>query len=284
MQQTIGNYVFLAVGVILAMFVALARSYTGGNFVIRWEELVLLVLPVILWLLASGQLESFKIGSGGLQVKTALQRAALAKIELQISQIPVELPSVVSKKEGLGKLPSILASRPQALAFTLHHENWYDELAVKQYVSQLSALEGFKYFLFYGADQEHAFLGAISAANLARHLLRDENPRRQPARRRAANPTIDLSEFIEVLNSKKPPDRLKTLSGFVGPDEAVNKTDDKKSVLSRMDEQSLSWLPVVDKKTNKFAGIVEQSRLAASLILDVTKSLDESSRGRRART
>lgn len=282
-SQVIGNYIFMVVGIALVIGTAYTRTFVGEKFSIRWEELVLLVLPITLWLLASGQLESFKLGSGGLQVKSALQRAAQAKIELQVSKIPVEQPSVVSKKEGLGKLPGILATRPEALAFTLQSGNYYDEFAVREYIDQLSKLEGFKYFLFYGADPEHLFLGAISASNLVRQLLVSDAIPVRRTRRRVPTGTMTLPEFIQVLNSRKPPDRLRTIPGFIKPDDAADTSDDKKTVLTRMDKHNWSWLPVVDKQTNKFAGVVEQSRLAASLILDVTKSLDESSRRRRSR-
>lgn len=70
--------------------------------------------------------------------------------------------------------------------------------------------------------------------------------------------------------------KLSKMSGFVSVDMAVNADADKKRVLEQMEQQDLDWLPVVqqDNGVNHFQGIVERSRLTASLILDVTNQLE----------
>jgi hypothetical protein len=69
-------------------------------------------------------------------------------------------------------------------------------------------------------------------------------------------------------------DRLSKLTGFIGRDQALTRTADKHDALERMEKLAADWLPVVDDR-GTFAGVVDRSRLTASLILDVTARLKE---------
>jgi hypothetical protein len=262
------NYVFMTVGILLLAAAASARWWSENKLAVRWEDLLLLVLPTLLWLLASGQLESLKIGSTGLQVKAAVQRAAQQKIEWQKSKINVEMPRMVNKKGGTAELQTIKKSYPQALGFPIQKTEWYDEYAVELYIRELAAQEGFKYFIFFANDKNKSLVGAIQASDLARHL--------SPKDGVAASKLLE--EFVQILNGKAPPEGLQNFPGFIPTEGALKKTDDTKTALARMQERHVTWLPVVEGKS-KFVGVVEQSRLAASLILEITKSLEEPRRG-----
>jgi len=52
----------------------------------------------------------------------------------------------------------------------------------------------------------------------------------------------------------------------------VRKGTDKFEALLKMEELNVDWLPAVNDQ-QRFAGIVERSRLMASLLIDVTQSL-----------
>jgi hypothetical protein len=65
--------------------------------------------------------------------------------------------------------------------------------------------------------------------------------------------------------------------GFVGREQGLKKGDDKRIALTRMDELSTTWLPVV--AGTKLIGVVERSELAAGLLLDVVKALEARSNG-----
>ena len=58
---------------------------------------------------------------------------------------------------------------------------------------------------------------------------------------------------------------------------SVKRTANKKIVLASMEDKNIDWLPVVSSKEEgyKLVGIVDRSRLTASLILDVTDQLEE---------
>jgi hypothetical protein len=78
-----------------------------------------------------------------------------------------------------------------------------------------------------------------------------------------------LSILRQVLS-----DELGGIAGFVPADEAVEKSSDKKAVLARMEKSRRDWLPVVNKESKILEGVVDRSRLAASILLDVTKRLE----------
>jgi CBS-domain-containing membrane protein len=58
----------------------------------------------------------------------------------------------------------------------------------------------------------------------------------------------------------------------VPTEDAVTKQSDKRDVLTRMEKSGRDWLPVVSAN-GQLDGIVERSRLTASMILDVTNQL-----------
>jgi hypothetical protein len=66
--------------------------------------------------------------------------------------------------------------------------------------------------------------------------------------------------------------RIKALPGFVPASDGVKRSSEKRSVLEQMEKLSADWLPVL-KDDGQFDGVVERSRLTASLILEVAKEL-----------
>jgi hypothetical protein len=53
----------------------------------------------------------------------------------------------------------------------------------------------------------------------------------------------------------------------------VNRQSDKRAVLERMEKYALDWFPVVNE-SEKVEGIVDRSRLIASMILEITNQLE----------
>src|SRR5712664_4672292 len=73
-EQPRSNAMALALGLALFLLVVLVRSSVDSKFDVSATDLVLLSLPIVLWLLASGQILSLKLG--GLQLTSAIQRAS----------------------------------------------------------------------------------------------------------------------------------------------------------------------------------------------------------------
>ena len=77
-----------------------------------------------------------------------------------------------------------------------------------------------------------------------------------------------------MVNRGNPDDQaqLAKLAGFVSASAAVGLKSDKSEVLQKMEQLGTDCLPVLTADS-KLAGIVDRSRLTASLILDVTDQL-----------
>jgi CBS-domain-containing membrane protein len=62
-------------------------------------------------------------------------------------------------------------------------------------------------------------------------------------------------------------------AGFVPARDSVKTDVRKRDALEKMEERQTSWLPVVDER-RRFVGIVDRSRLVASLVLEVTEKAE----------
>jgi hypothetical protein len=79
--------------------------------------------------------------------------------------------------------------------------------------------------------------------------------------------TVAANEFAESLN-KGNKARLEQLPGFIPAAAAVQNRADKSAVLAKMESQNVDVLPVIDDQ-GRFAGVVNRSRLVASVLVDI---------------
>jgi len=87
---------------------------------------------------------------------------------------------------------------------------------------------------------------------------------------------FSFRQFADAVNhgTDADRDRLSQLPGFLPASAAVAPDSDKRDVLSKMESLKVDWLPVVGKDGH-VVGVVDQSRLTASLILDVSNLLQQ---------
>jgi hypothetical protein len=86
-------------------------------------------------------------------------------------------------------------------------------------------------------------------------------------------PPYTATDFAEWLN-RGDGEALARLPGFIGRQHALNEQTDKRQALQRMEVLNLDTLPVVQEK-ERFSGIVDRSRLTASLLIDVANNLEK---------
>jgi hypothetical protein len=273
------SVILIILGIVLFVAFVFLRYHFGGKFDVKGPELVLLVLPAVLWFFASGQIATFKMGTGGLEVKSAVQSAAARPIKPDIKSVTYDKLNM-ARKDDLDNLHEIKMAHPRALCFVVRKKGatkYYEDYALEEYVFQLAGLPDFKYFLFFGPEPALPFLGGIAAGAFCQALR--PTPlivgREAPPQKR-----ITLRDLTDILNGDKDFDPISSLEGFVGKDKALRKKDDTRTALARMDEAKINWLPVLER--SKLEGVVEQSSLTASLLLDVTNALT-GSRSRRSR-
>jgi hypothetical protein len=83
----------------------------------------------------------------------------------------------------------------------------------------------------------------------------------------------DGFDYLAQLLNDSGGEALADLPGFVPATAAVHDDTDKRVALQKMEELGADWLPVVEPD-GRFNGVVERSRLTASLILDVAQRLE----------
>jgi CBS-domain-containing membrane protein len=135
----------------------------------------------------------------------------------------------------------------------------YDPNVLKAYLETLRRYDFFRFVIVLTPDQR--LFGMIDARSLLATL---EEP----------TSGMTFQEFASLLHRANDADRdrLAQLAGFVPASDAVTKQLEKRDVLDRMEKAGRDWLPVVTAQ-GQLDGVVDRSRLTASIILDVTNQL-----------
>ncbi|MDX1670864.1 MAG: hypothetical protein R3211_00880 [Balneolaceae bacterium] len=244
----------LAFAAVIGLLVWL-RTSTNKKYEIKNSDIVLGLLPVVLILFLSGKIESFEFGD--LKVKAAFEQASSKEIDKQVNLlkgIPVrELET--DTKGGVSKIPQLIKNKTESLEFRLGYGGYYSS-AIRDYFEALRSHSLLKYVIVNNSDG--TFFGMFEADLLINYLEAVRNETR-------------YREFENFLNQANG-DALTDLPGYIGADKALDKEANRNTALSAMESSNLNFLPVVDD-TDMLQGIVERSRLTASLILDVTKQL-----------
>ena len=259
------------------------RGRFAEKFTITPIDAGIALIPFVLWMSTAGIFKKggvAGIGSFETYASEAIVKAASKAINLQVTDLPVtDVKS--ERKSGLADIPKLIKSGAEALSFELGYGR-YTGPAIWMYVNKLITTRNFKYVVL--NNQDGSLFGVYDATKLMKELNPTDNDKllkefpiepnynRQPGENRVKNWTDFASD---IKHSKL--DKLKTYPGFVALNNSVKRTSDKKKVLASMEANDIDWLPVVSdpKEGYKLVGIVDRSRLTASLILDVTDQLEE---------
>jgi hypothetical protein len=245
--------------VVLGGVVAL-RSATGGRIQVTLNDAIIAAIAAALALLVSGKLSKLGIGPEGVTIETA-KEAILSSTALPIAQQvkPLPVASVEQAlKGGVGEIPDMVRRRVQGLDFVLGLGG-YEWNILKAYLETLTRYDFFRFVIVLAPDQK--LFGIIDARSLLATL-------------EDSTSGMTFQEFASLLNRANDADRhrLAQLPGFVPASDAVTKQLEKREVLDRMEKSGRDWLPVVTAQ-GQLEGVVDRSRLTASIILDVTNQL-----------
>jgi len=245
--------------VIVAALVLLRAQ--NSRFEVKTSDIVVAVVPVLVFLLVTGRLQKFEIGEGGVKIETAFVEASGSAIASQVAPLtglPTE-PIEIDAKAGTFEIPRLIERKTEGLSFRLGRGGYYYGPAIQEYLVQLTKAPYLKYLLIENPDG--SFFGSASARDVAATLQSQPPPY-------TAN---DLAKWLNDGDKAA----LQRLSGFIGADAALTKQTDKAQALERMEASNVDTLPVVNEQ-KRFVGIVDRSRLSASLLIDVSKSLASS--------
>ncbi len=240
--------------------VVAVRSLTGGRIEIRLNDAIIAAIAAGLTLLVSGRISKLAVGSEGVTVETtkqAILSASARPIDQQVAALPVA-PVEAAFKGGVGEIPSMLRQRVEALELMLG-VGGYEPHAMQQYLETLTRYPFFRFVVL--LNQSSEFFGMIDARKLIALM---EDP--------SSGQTFASFTTLVSRGSADEQGQLVKFPGFVPASAAVARNSDKRDVLQKMEQLGADWLPVL-KPDGKFDGIVDRSRLTASLILDVMDQL-----------
>ena len=251
----------LVMGGVLAVGSLLIRIRSAGKVEIKPIDLTCLVIPLLLLGLGSGKLKILDFGGVKADFSELWKRAAETNIEGQVGSAQaspvsdaVHTTEMVTKG-GVGELETLQKRKIEALEFRLGGGGYYYGPAIQQY---LDALTGNSYLrVLVLNERDGTLFGVYNASDLVGHL----------------RVTKGYGEFERLLNRQDGSERedLSRLPGFVSANDAVSADTSKRDALARMEHIGGDMLPVVEN--GRYVGIVERSKLTASLILAVTDKL-----------
>ena len=257
--------VLVAFGVVLAVASLLLRVLTGGDFEVQTIDLILLVIPLLVVALVTGKLKDLDVFGFKADLSEVFATAGKTEIKDQVSestppsrQDPVDVDILErAQKGGLQELPQLIGRQLEVLEFELGHGE-YGESAIEGYFEALSGslrvvvvnYQGGKLFAVYNAPD---LIGSLRFTHGSGY-------------RQLAQLLNDGSEEARAELAKLP--------GFVGADNALKKSTSKREALARMESLDTDILPVLNED-ERFIGTVGRSKLTASLILAVTKQLED---------
>jgi len=248
------------IGIIIVFFlllvlIVLIKRKTGNTLAVSNTDIILALLPIVIFLLLSDKIKSLQFGD--LKIETAFKNAQNKNIEKQISEI--QFKTLTSFNKGtLFELDEKLKSKPEALKFIVGYPN-YDYYVVEEYLRRLSS-STVKYIVFESAG--HEFIAMITLYDLNNQLLDDVS--------QTSNKIRAFTDFLTTNNINA----LKSLRGILTYENSANETTLKKEALKKMQVANSSFIPVTDNN-RKLLGIIEDSKLTSSLLLDISNSINE---------
>jgi len=177
----------------------------------------------------------------------AIQEVISSSVDKQVSKLEFTAMPLhkldVAMKGSIDDIPRIKAQKNPILGFQIKYE--YDKDAIRKYLEELPRL---RHLVFTG--ENGSFIGMSEVSKIK---------------------DLSFDKFVQSISAGDIEEIKKTVPGFIGI--SVKVSDNKKTALETMQSLDVGALPVVDEN-NIFMGIVDRSRLNASLLLDLSKKIE----------
>lgn len=253
----------MSVFIAIVILMIIIRAKSGSRFEVKNSDILIALIPIAMWLLLTGKVKVLEFG--GLKIESAFVDASRAKISEQIVELPIEQLEI-GMKSGVSDIPRLIRNKTEVLSFQLGYGGYWGE-AIKRYLSDLTIYPFFKYVVINKLNGN--FFGLADARGLS--SIFSTNQSEDDPLFPTSKPEYSAEDFANWLNDSRV-DQIVRLPGFIGYENAINKNSDKQTALEQMEKLNVEILPVIDE-TDRFIGIVERSRLASSLIIEVANKL-----------
>lgn len=272
--------VSFGVFVVLLAAIIMLRARFGERVEIKNTDILLALVPVALWLFLTGKVQEFAFGE--IRISAAIKMATKAPVDKQVSRVlPVDAVRV-SPKGGTDEIERAVREKSQALGFTLGRGNYYAGSAISQYLDRLTQYPYLRYLVFNNPDG--TFFGLADARQIAEIFRNAPRPTEGPANLTESlqqfeqrsiggtEPRLTAANLADWLNAGNKAE-LETLPGFIAADKSLDTKTDRQKALELMNALDAQTIPVVDEN-RRFAGIVDRSKLTASILTEVAAKVD----------
>ena len=255
----------LLLGVGLLVGSMMVRVSSKGMYEVKTIDLVLIVIPLLVYGLASGKLQNLDMFGVKADFSQLWATAVETQIEYQVSTLPVapldDLIETIAPgpKVGVNEIPRLIEAGTEALSFRLQMGGYYGP-AIQSYFDQLFSQSNLRFVVINNPDG--TLFGVYVSADIIGYLrsLGDEG-------------YVDFARNINAGDDAAK-NWLTGLPGFVSISSAVTAATSKRTALQEMQSLDLVSLPVIDSD-NRYVGVVDSTRITASLILEVTENIQQ---------
>ncbi len=248
MSDLVFSLVILGVFVFIIVIMLILRAKVGEKFEVKYSDIAIALIPIVLLLILTEKIELFEFA--GIKIKTAIVDASKAEIKEQV--LPVEPVKMVAKGPP-SEIPRLIRKKTEALSFQLGYSGYYGPV-IKDYLNQLLEHPYLKYIVINSNDGK--FFGMADTAETNSFFSTSEDM---------------YGKFADWI-AKSDMSSLSTLPGFISVQNAIKKDTHKQTALMKMEEIKTEKLPVIDEQ-ERFIGVVNRSRLTASMIIDVANKV-----------
>lgn len=260
--------ILVLLGFCIFVFSVFLRARTGGKYEIKAIDIALIIVPLLFWLVSTGKVEKIAAFGMEFEMAEAFIGASEKPIESQVTEpslLPVgEVAESIERgvKGSVQAIPMLVERKIEALEFVLGYGGYWGP-AIKKYLDSLSVYPFLKYIVVNNQD------GTLFGVYEVRKLMGYFQTKTPTEEERA------YKDFERYLNrgDENSRDKLEKLPGFIPRSSAVKSDSNKRMALETMEKLKMDSLPVIDSG-GRFVGMVERSRLTASLIIDVAKNLE----------
>ncbi|MEO6550845.1 MAG: hypothetical protein ABIN94_22775 [Ferruginibacter sp.] len=216
------------------------RTNNNGKYEIKLTDVIIGLIPIVLWLLLTGRILEFEVGDLKVKFKEAYQKPVLGQVTSLIEGrqfISVGVDCTYGKEDDIQDQKTFPSYFP--FKYIIIEEHCEDDKK---------------------GNSNPAFWGMLSVDDY-KQLFLDSTSK------------LSGSLFIQWVKSKNIKELERTTSSFISINDAINLQTTKLTALEQMEKLKSDILPVIDDK-RKFLGIVERSRLNASFLIDIGKDFN----------
>jgi hypothetical protein len=235
------TFLFLLFFIVSLFILVLIRTKSNGKYEVKLTDVVICLIPAILWLLTTGQISELGIGDLKLKLKEAYQKPVSEQISSLVEGKDLLVVGVDCKYGSEDQIISgttFPSYRP--FKFILIEENCEDD----------------KF-----GNSDPSFWGILGVDDYKQIFL-------------SPNSKASGEMFIDLVKSKNKKELQEIVPSFISLDNAVDLKTNKLTALEQMEKLKTDFLPVIDDK-KRFSGMVYRGRLNSSFLIDIGKVLNK---------